>query len=407
MLAAEGDKPSTELAQATTQAAQPELMTPATTQAVDPASLEKLEQLIKAEQKLTSGQFNGTMSLDVDAAGEKEQQSVDFVSSFRSRNEFRHEVKGELVAGGNGKQIYMVSLKQNLYIQDEVSTDPTEAFDQVLPEAGGMLMQQNPALMMALGGNVSEQLRQNLVKVEQTQVQIDGKDFPALALQYDDKRQLVLVTSPETGLLRQVRMDLRDSLKERGVPGVNKAEMLIDYKVIRVPADDFVADAFAWSPPAGATDAAAQSDAENPARVLIGKAAPDFSLPQLSDGETVSAKDLKGSVVMLDFWASWCGPCMASMPDLNKLYAKYNEKGVKFYAINLGDSKSKVDAAVQKTSLHVPVLMDEKNTTAEIYHADAIPLRVLIGKDGLVKAAWVGIGGERAQAKAIEKALAE
>jgi thiol-disulfide isomerase/thioredoxin len=126
------------------------------------------------------------------------------------------------------------------------------------------------------------------------------------------------------------------------------------------------------------------------------------------DGKDVALKDLKGKVVVLDMWATWCPPCRASLPHLDKLYQSVKDKGVNVFAVNLQEEQDDVAAFVKKTNLTVPVLLDKDGAVAQSYKASAIPQTVIIGKDGKVAKVFVGFGGEetaRDMKAAVEKAM--
>lgn len=139
----------------------------------------------------------------------------------------------------------------------------------------------------------------------------------------------------------------------------------------------------------------------SPAEALVGQAAPAFTLNTPS-GESVSLESLKGSVVVLDFWATWCGPCVAALPKVDKLAKEHSD--VKFFAVNIREPVEKVSKFMADKNLSLPVLMDSTAQAAKDYKAQAIPQTVVIGKDGVVKAVFVGFNpetGEKALADAI------
>src|SRR5207253_2073691 len=110
----------------------------------------------------------------------------------------------------------------------------------------------------------------------------------------------------------------------RGLGDVKTAELTIDFSKSTPNAAPAKRDLFAWKPPKDATAAKGDEELDVGAGVaeansLAGKPAPDFKLTSL-DGSSVSLAELKGSVVVLDFWATWCGPCVMSLPHLDKLY---------------------------------------------------------------------------------------
>jgi len=124
---------------------------------------------------------------------------------------------------------------------------------------------------------------------------------------------------------------------------------------------------------------------------LLGKPAPQVLL-DLADGGKFNLAEHKGKdIVVLDFWATWCPPCRASLPIMVEITDKYKSKGVVFYGINGGDDAETVKAFLAKTGLNFPVAMDLMTDVSYNYGARLIPMSVIIGKDGIIQAAHLGL----------------
>lgn len=128
---------------------------------------------------------------------------------------------------------------------------------------------------------------------------------------------------------------------------------------------------------------------------LKGKPAPDFELTTL-DGGTVKLSDQKGKVVLLDFWATWCPPCVAALPHVQKVATdkELAEKGLVVWAVNAGEQKAKIEAFLKKNNYTFTVPMDSKTTTLKAYGIEGIPTQIVVGKDGKIVHVGVGFAGE-------------
>jgi len=143
---------------------------------------------------------------------------------------------------------------------------------------------------------------------------------------------------------------------------------------------------------------------ENPAS-LQGKPAPTFELKTL-DGQTVNLAELKGNVVLLDFWATWCPPCRESLPHVQSMAknTELTEKGLKVIAVNAREKEDKVKPFMEQNNYSFTVAYDTDGATMQQYKVSGIPQTVVIGRDGMVKKVFVGYGGEQS-AKEIDQAV--
>ena len=139
-----------------------------------------------------------------------------------------------------------------------------------------------------------------------------------------------------------------------------------------------------------AFSAASCKKAERSRVVEEGKA-PDFTLSDVS-GKKVTLSELRGKVVVVEFWATWCPPCNDAVPEINKVYEKYKDKNVQVLAIAVdegGDVASKLNSFVKEHRANYPVLIDDKKVNVS-YGVGNIPVAFIIDKEGKVAKKHIG-----------------
>lgn len=126
----------------------------------------------------------------------------------------------------------------------------------------------------------------------------------------------------------------------------------------------------------------------------IGEQAPDFRLPSLSEQET-GLEDFKGEVVLINFWASWCGPCQEELPELQLLHQKYQERGFRVIGINIDKKKQNAQKFVERFRLSYPILLDPDSSVIRQYRGHSMPISYLIDRKGTVRAVFFGFNRKK------------
>ena len=112
--------------------------------------------------------------------------------------------------------------------------------------------------------------------------------------------------------------------------------------------------------------------------------APDFTLKSLS-GENLKLSELRGQVVLVNFWASWCGPCRQEMPLLDEMYQRYQKLGFTILGVNVEQDAAAAQAMLKESPVHFPVLFDPQSTASKLYNLNAMPTTVLVDRSGNVR----------------------
>ncbi|MEM6583842.1 MAG: TlpA disulfide reductase family protein [Pseudomonadota bacterium] len=112
--------------------------------------------------------------------------------------------------------------------------------------------------------------------------------------------------------------------------------------------------------------------------------AANFTLKSDS-GENIRLSEYRGQVVLINFWASWCGPCRQEMPELDLLHQRYTDLGFTVFGVNVEQDRKMADKILRDIPVTFPILFDDENTVSELYDVDAMPVTVLVDRNGDIR----------------------
>lgn len=140
----------------------------------------------------------------------------------------------------------------------------------------------------------------------------------------------------------------------------------------------------------------------------IGQMAPDFTLKN-TQGENLNLAEQRGQIIVINFWASWCGPCRKEMPILQSFHHQYNNLGVSVWGVNIEQENQAGREFLDDLHLSFPIFFDNSNIIAANYQVEAMPTTVIVGRNGKVRYTFKGYrdGYEQKYAKAIKKLVRE
>jgi len=110
----------------------------------------------------------------------------------------------------------------------------------------------------------------------------------------------------------------------------------------------------------------------------------DFTLKSNS-GENLRLSDFRGQVVLINFWATWCGPCRQEMPKLDELHKRYKRAGVAVWGVNVEDDSSLPENFLKNNPVDFPILYDVTSEVSELYNVDAMPTTVIVDRNGKIR----------------------
>jgi peroxiredoxin len=120
------------------------------------------------------------------------------------------------------------------------------------------------------------------------------------------------------------------------------------------------------------------------AAAKIGDMAPNFTL-KADTGKNLRLSEYRGEVVMINFWATWCGPCRQEMPVLNELYQRYRPVGFTLLGVNIDDQAANASRMARRLGVRYPIVFDAQKTVSRLYDINSMPTTVMVDRDGKVR----------------------
>ncbi|MFH1368414.1 MAG: redoxin family protein [Elusimicrobiota bacterium] len=368
-------------------------------------------------KKLKTYQDSTEVSININAKGMQQKLSVDTQFALQRPNKVSSIAKTGIagitfVANGDKLWIYMPVL--NKYVTKKAPRD----FEELAKDSLVGSQSTGPASFVKLFAD--EPLAVILEDVKETKLageeKIDGKKNYHIVL-VQDKVNVELWIDVKTNLITKFYMDMTEMMKAQSkvVPGL--PEMDVKYEelhkniIVNKPIKEEI---FNFTPPDGAQEVddllkeASKGAMSDKKSELTGTKAQDFKLEGLKQGTNYSFSKMKGKVVLLDFFATWCPPCRIELPALQKINDAYKNKNFVFVAVNSMEDRKTVQGFIDEQKFSFPVALDADGGAGNKYGVTAYPTLVLVDKKGVIQSVHVGYDPdiEKILAKEIDALLA-
>jgi peroxiredoxin len=372
-----------------------------------------VRQMAEYLQAQKSFRFDVRTTMRIEARGMKDEMESQHAVRFQRPNrlvmelmEVQQRSVGATVVS-DGKQLYTYLPALQRYSVD----DAPDSFDSPEQMAGVMMTmgQTAPFILGLLAEDVYTAMMEGVIGSEYLGVaDVDGVPCHHGKFIQNDVDWEIWVDAGERPLIRKLVPDIAKALAASRAAGMMKdarMEMSVAFTNWDVGVKLTDAD-FAFTPPENAqkVDSLFQSlpGGPRPPHPLLGRQAPTFSLGMLDGGQMDLQQHLGKQVILLDFWATWCGPCQEAMPKLAAVAERFKDRGVVFYAVNLQEEAEQARKFLKDQNLEIPVAMDADGNVGNLFAVSAIPQTVLIGKDGKVQVVHTGLSPDLEQKLAQE-----
>ncbi len=359
--------------------------------------MEILQKVIKTFKDIKSFQIEGTITVESKAQGMNSSLDMPFMFAMVKPDKMRMNIKNpmaEMQIISDGKSTWMYMPQQNQYMKMPGSADIAKMGSQFAPLPEGISNYED----------ITENFKSVEVLREET-IPFNGSSTGCYVMRLEaqmKEQNPMYDISPvicwiDKNNFIPIKITVAMAMKAQSVV-IKTSCLATTFKLNESLADNL----FVFIPPEGAKEASNPGGDSKEYANFSGKEAIDFTLNDMT-GKSYNLKNLRGKVVLIDFWASWCPPCREELPTIEKLHKEMKDKGL----VVLGINDEKLDVArgfVQKNNYTFPVLMDTQGSVNQQYQVEAIPTVLVIGKDGIVKVHFVGGRTETQLRAALKKA---
>lgn len=347
-----------------------------------------------------------TSTVKIDAKGQKAEMESSFALSVERPNLLAFtltegQVGGSLISDGTTLITYLPMVKKYT-----ATTAPKSLTDILDPMLQGLILQGLPfGHEVLFGPDIAAAVRKGPSTISYVgtsdvggtaahQLKVDGQQF-AGNIWIASGEQPLLLKSEVALNLSAMPADMAEQLQ---ITEFRRTTVYRDWKINQ----PIAASTFQFQPPADVekVDSFVPKRASSQPSPLLGQPAPDFTLKDLT-GQEVSLSSLRGKIVVIDFWATWCPPCVKGLPIVASVTSAFKDKDVVFYAINVREDVPTITAFLKSKSLDIPVLLDSEGAIGQLYGVSGIPQSYIIDKAGIIRAAHRGLAAD------LEKQLTE
>lgn len=343
-----------------------------------------------------------SVTVKVEAEGMEREITSHYDVAMRRPNLLRIAFKSGMMGASiisDGEKVYTHLPMLNKYTVSEAP----ETLERLLSGPGETVASSGMQQMLFVGDLLRESpyeaLMDGVTEVEYLgTAKVEGAKCHHIKLIQERFDWELWVDAGDAPLVRRFAPDLSKLVAQagEGTAGMGVEQMKMDLAVafnnwqvdLDIPDKTFV-----FEPPAGAkrVEGFFEAYAGAESHPLLGKQAPDFTLPLLEEGRAELSAHKGKNIVILDFWATWCGPCVKALPVLAEVAEAYEDRGVVFYAVNQREAPETIRNFLKAHDVQCAVALDRDGEVAASYGVEGIPQTVVIGKDGTVQAVHVGM----------------
>lgn len=343
--------------------------------------------------------FTQTMSTEmkISAADKQTAMTSVFKVSFGRPNKFFLKLESGKMGGQmvcDGKTAYLYTPVLNKYMTLPAPANLSQIFDTIDYQIVGGGFSSMSLIESMCTPDPYKQIMADVIKVEHIGVEKVGEnDCDHLRFSQKDFTWEMWVRQGKEPWIQKVTADMSRVLANKpGAPEGVSAILTCSYTDSQANVEP-TPELLAFVKPEGAQevksfleDRTAQAESAHP---LVNKPAPSFDLETV-DGTKFNLASQKGKVVVLDFWATWCGPCTMALPIITEVTSSLKDKDVVFLAVNIQETAEQIKEFLSKKNLKISVGLDSEGKVAEMYQVRGIPQTVIVGKDGNVAEVHVG-----------------
>ena len=351
-----------------------------------------VEKMARAFRAVKTYQATGATMFEQQAGGRTQRREFSFELKLRRSDRFYFKAllaQGGFLAAWDGKTGWVYAIHGNQYQKYEGLAGPEQFIEVAIPVTAIAWL----PLTYTRGLLAADPKSAILSGVARTELRTGEAPQTYILTLYQQEGPVVeLLVGQQDFMLQSAFFDLTAIIRKRAAaenrPAPDDLKVTVTVTFAQTQTDRPIEDsAFVFTPPEGA-----ELVTEFGPQPLTGKPAPDFTLTSLS-GQRATLSELRGRVVLLDFWATWCPPCRTAMPHLEKLRQEFAQKGLTVLGVTTEDADT-VGPFIREHKITFPILLDPDGVAARAYRVTGIPRSLIIDREGKVHADLTGWGGE-------------